>query len=268
MPNIPHLNHNLTYTPNTESVLYLHGFLGCLDDWREITDGLGGTFSHLTVDLPGHRMRADKLGEEQYTMPGCAKLVMDLLDNLQIEQTHLVAYSMGGRLGLYLLTHYPQRFIRAVIESASPGLRTESERTARREYEHQLIEQLRNRPLDQFLREWYDQPLFQSMKKSDPRFALMLERRSAHDSEALALLLKQMGTSVQPSLWDKLGDIHLPVMFIAGANDNKYFHQAESMTNLCSAGQSTIILETGHNTHWERPEEFCRLVRSFLIGQK
>ena len=248
--------------------MYLHGFLGCQDDWQEVIDNLGRTFGHLTVDLPGHRLRADKLNQEQYTMPGCARLVIDLLDHLQIEQTHLVAYSMGGRLGLYLLTHYSDRFDRAVIESASPGLKTDPERESRRNQEQQLIEQLTKQPFDQFLCEWYDQPLFQSTEKSDPRFAPMLERRRAHDPEALALSLRHMGTSVQPSLWDKLSDLSLPVMFVAGAKDNKYRRLAESMATLCPAGQSAIISVTGHNTHWERPEEFCRLVRSFLTGQK
>ena len=268
MPDTHLLDHSLTPNANTKSVLYLHGFLGCRDDWLEVIGLLGNKFSHLTVDLPGHWMRADKLDEKQYTMPDCAKLVIDLMDHLQIERTHLVAYSMGGRLGLYLLTHYPDRFYRAVIESASPGLRTDTERADRLAHERQLMEQLTKQPFDQFLDEWYDQPLFQSMEKSDPRFEPMLERRRTHDPKALALSLKRMGTSVQPSLWDKLSDLHPPVMFVAGSEDHKYSRLAKEMVDLCPTGCKTIVHDAGHNTHWECPAEFCRLVGEFLTGQK
>ena len=96
----------------------------------------------------------------------------------------------------------------------------------------------------------------------------MLERRRTHDPEGLALSLEHMGTLVQPSLWEKLGDLRLPVLFVAGADDDKYGRLAESMANLCSAGQKAIIPGAGHNTHWERPAEFCRLVEGFLTRQK
>lgn len=260
------LSHDLIANPNKGCVLYLHGFLGCGDDWREITRGLGDTFSHLTLDLPGHRMLADQLDEQDYTMPGGAKLVVDLLDHLQIERTHLVAYSMGGRLGLYLLTHYPDRFDRAVIESASPGLRSDSERADRRKREHETMKQLRDRSYDGFLRDWYDQPLFQTMDQTDPRFASMLGRRDEHDPKALALSLEHMGTSVQPSLWGNLGDLRLPVIFVAGAKDDKYCRLANEMVDLCPAGSNNIVQDAGHNTHWECPDEFCQVVRSFLTG--
>jgi 2-succinyl-6-hydroxy-2,4-cyclohexadiene-1-carboxylate synthase len=248
--------------------LYLHGFMGCQDDWTEVISTLGNKFSHLTVDLPGHQMPANRFRAENFTMPGSARLVIDLLDRLQIDQTHLVAYSMGGRLGLYLLTHYSDRFDRAVIESASPGLKTEPERIARREQEERLIDQLRHSRFDQFLAAWYDQPLFATMQKSDPRFAPMIERRRTHTPDALALSLQHMGTSVQPPLWDQLSNLHGPVMFVAGACDDKYCRLAKEMVDLCPAGSKTVIQNAGHNAHWEMPAEFCHLVGDFLTGQK
>ncbi len=266
MSDAHHLSHNLISHPETECVLYLHGLLGCGDDWGEVTHRLGNAFSHLTLDIPGHRMPSDRLDKRDYTMPGCAKLVVDLLDHLQIARTNLVAYSMGGRLGLYLLTHYPDRFERAVIESASPGLRTASERTERRKIECETMKQLREQPYDAFLQNWYDRPLFQTMDRSDPRFASMLMRRGAHDPNALALSLEHMGTSVQPSMWDNLGDLHLPVLFVTGAKDSKYCLLANEMVDLCPVGSNNIVQDAGHNTHWECPDEFCQVVRSHLTG--
>ncbi|MCX6833696.1 MAG: alpha/beta fold hydrolase, partial [candidate division Zixibacteria bacterium] len=151
----PVLNHKFASHSHAPTVLYLHGFLGCGDDWSEIVNRLGSGLSHLTVDLPGHRMSANDLPSEYYCMSGCAELIVSLLKHLRIERCHLVAYSMGGRLALYLLTQYPDRFLSAVMESASPGLKTEAERTARRQQDQLWIKRLRERSIDEFLKEWY-----------------------------------------------------------------------------------------------------------------
>ena len=94
MSDTAQLSHSLISNSEAKHILYLHGFMGGRGDWRETIDALGNRFSHLTIDLPGHHMPADKLAATQYTMPGCAQLVVDLLDRLQVHETHLVAYSM------------------------------------------------------------------------------------------------------------------------------------------------------------------------------
>jgi len=260
----PVLNHTFAPNGHAPAVLYLHGFLGCGDDWSELVNRLGRGFSHLTVDLPGHRRPAHSLPLEYYAMPGCAELIVSLLDHLRIERCHLVAYSMGGRLALFLLTHYPDRFLSAVIESASLGLKTEAERTARRQQDQLWIERLRERPIDEFLHDWYAQSLFQTMDRSKPRFERMLRSRSEHDPSALALSLQHMGTGAMPSLWDNLSDITIPLLFVAGEQDEKYCALAQEMANLCPRAQVAIIPGAGHNVHFERPEAFGEAVAQFL----
>jgi 2-succinyl-6-hydroxy-2,4-cyclohexadiene-1-carboxylate synthase len=238
--------------------------MGCGDDWRETIARLGDSFSRLTVDLPGHGRSIESLSTEQYSMPGCAELVLSLLDNLGITKCHLVAYSMGGRLGLYLLTHYPERFGRAVIESSSPGLKTKDEREARRAADRELQERILTAPLDKLLTEWYSQPLFSTMDQADPRYAALLQRRLGNNPEALALSLENMGTGAQPSLWEELEELTRETLFVAGERDQKYGAIAEEMTGLCPAGQVAIIPGAGHNVHFERPVEFCSEVSRFL----
>ena len=260
----PVLNHSFAPNGNVPAALYLHGFLGCKDDWSEVVNRLRGDFAHLTVDLPGHRMPPSSLPLEYYSMPGCAELIVSLLDHLRIERCHLVGYSMGGRLGLYLLTHYPDRFLSAVIESASAGLRTSSERSTRLQQEQTLITSLRERSLDEFLGNWYAQPLFDTIDGTTDRFKKMMERRRSHDPVALARSLEHMGTGVMPSLWDRLPGIAVPLLFVAGERDEKYCALAQEMAHLCPHAQVAIIANAGHNTHFERPEAFGKAVAQFL----
>jgi 2-succinyl-6-hydroxy-2,4-cyclohexadiene-1-carboxylate synthase len=260
----PVLNHTFAPNGHAPTVLYLHGFLGCGDDWNEIVYRLGGDFSHLTVDLPGHRMPARSFPPEYYSMSGCAELIVSLLDHLRIERCHLVAYSMGGRFALFLLTHYPDFFLSAVIESASPGLKTEAERAVRKQQDELWIERLRERSIDEFLHDWYAQPLFQTMNRSKPRFERMLQSRAGHDPSALALSLQHMGTGVMLPLWENLPGITIPLLFVAGERDEKYCALAHEMANLCPYAQAAIIGNAGHNTHFERPEAFGVAVAQFL----
>ena len=260
----PVLNH--TFAPNgrAPTVLYLHGFLGCSDDWSETITCLGNGFSHLTVDLPGHWTPADSLPPEYYSMPGCARLIIDLLDNCGIERCHLVGYSMGGRFALYLLTHCSDRFLSAVIESASAGLKTEAERTDREQQDKLWIKRLHERPLDEFLSDWYAQPLFNTIDRTGARFEQMMRRRRQHNPEALALSLQYMGASVMPSLWDSLPALTMPLIFVAGERDERFSALAHEMASLCSCAQAAIIASAGHNTHFDRPDEYCSVVKQFL----
>jgi 2-succinyl-6-hydroxy-2,4-cyclohexadiene-1-carboxylate synthase len=258
------LNHRLTTGKNAPVILYLHGFMGDVDDWDEIVERLGERFSHLTVDLPGHGASTVDLPDDAYSMPGTSHLVIDLLDHLSIDSCRLVGYSMGGRLGLYLLTHYPERFSRAVIESASPGLKTAHDRAARRKQDTDAAQQIQKSGLSKFLTSWYEQPLFASLDRSGDRFKAMLDRREKQNPAGLARSLEQMGTGAQPSLWKTLESLEVPTMFVAGEKDIKFAVLADQMAALCQSGRSAIIPDAGHMVHFEQPDRFCKTALNFL----
>jgi 2-succinyl-6-hydroxy-2,4-cyclohexadiene-1-carboxylate synthase len=197
-------------------------------------------------------------------MSRAAELVINLLDHYAIEVCHLIGYSMGGRLGLYLLTHYAERFDRSIIESASPGLKAEEERAARRKEDGLLADRLLIYGLDTFLDAWYRQPLFESIDKTKARFVEMLARRRRLDPPSLALSLRYMATGAQSSLWERLQETSVPILFIAGERDAKYSDLAHEMARLCPRGRTAILPGAGHNAHFERPDEFCRAVTEFL----
>jgi 2-succinyl-6-hydroxy-2,4-cyclohexadiene-1-carboxylate synthase len=249
-------SYSLSYSPKGPALLFLHGFLGCRYDWDEQIEMIGGRYRCLRVDLPGHHYSCQNLPREEYAMPRTAALIVRLLDQCRIDRCGLVGYSMGGRLGLYLLTHFADRFGAALIESASPGLRTYEERGARRQDDARLAGRLREEPFDMFVRDWYAQPLFKTIDQGSPRFAAMLERRADHDPSALAQSLQGMGTGAMPPLWSDLPGLDIPVLFVAGEKDEKYRRLADEMANLCPRGQAAIIPDTGHNVHFERPEAY------------
>lgn len=242
--------------------------MGCKEDWTDVADTIGSDYAHLLVDFPGHgstaSMIAPQLTDHDFTMPGCAELLLRLLDDLHIERCHLVGYSMGGRLALYLLVHHGDRFIKAVVESASPGLETEDERRARLDRDFHFARRLEDEPIDDFTDEWYAQPLFATMDRQSERFAAMLARRRRSISAGLARSLRLMGTGAQPSLWNDLGGIAAPLLLLAGELDAKFTAIAGRMTPLCPHAATAIIPHAGHNVHFERPDDYAHALATFL----
>src|SRR5213078_3002799 len=79
-------------------VIFLHGFMGNIDEFDEAIKLLFDEFSYLTLDLPGHGKTKVLGGNEYYTMANTAYALINLLDELKIAKCFLVGYSMGGRL--------------------------------------------------------------------------------------------------------------------------------------------------------------------------
>jgi 2-succinyl-6-hydroxy-2,4-cyclohexadiene-1-carboxylate synthase len=261
-------NYTLNTNPNKPLILFLHGFMGSIDEFDAAIKFLADDFSYLTLDLPGHGKTRVFGGDESYTIESTAQGLINLLDELKIAQCFLVGYSMGGRLALYLTLHFPRRFEKVVLESASPGLLTEAERLARMKSDSQIARKLA-KCVDQkdfatFLDNWYSQPIFGSFKKH-PEYAHLLVNRLQNSPLELEKSLRWMGTGCQPSLWEKLEENSIPLLLLVGENDEKFLNINTAMTQRCKPSQLNIIQQAAHNTHWENSLEFGQRVRDFLI---
>ncbi len=250
--------------PDSPAVLFLHGFMGSALDWDKVTTALSDEFHCVAIDLPGHGATAVPDDDELYSMPGAAAAILEKLDEIDVSRCHLVGYSMGGRLALYMAVNCPERFDRIILESASPGLKTSAECLERRKRDLALAARLREIPFDHFLIEWYEQPLFESIRQDEKRFLSLLKRRFVNNPEGLARSLENMGTGSQPSLWEQLPSISAPMLLIAGEMDDKFIGINAQMAAACQAARPVVVDGAGHNVHLERPDELVAIVRSFL----
>ncbi|PSB29328.1 2-succinyl-6-hydroxy-2,4-cyclohexadiene-1-carboxylate synthase [Stenomitos frigidus] len=242
-------------------VLFLHGFLGSSADFDAAIAHLSEQFCCLAVDLPGHGETVVDGEEELYTMPKTANAIVAWLDELQVSRCFLVGYSMGGRLALYLALHFPQRFPKVVLESASPGLPTATERAARLRHDHALADRL-EADFPAFLVHWYSQPLFYSLRHQ-PTFLQVQERRSRNRPSELAKSLRRLSTGLQPSLWDLLPQTP-PTLLLVGEDDRKFCAINQAMADGCATIQLEMISGCGHVIHLEKTAAFIKAVQAFF----
>ncbi len=269
MPHLTLENHVLHYVTvgdsSNPSLLMLHGFLGSCEDFRAIASTLSQHFYCIIPDLPGHGKTVTT--PNCYTFPTTAQALIDILNHLNIPRTHLLGYSMGGRLALYLVCCFPERFNRVVLESASPGLKTADERRLRAGRDEVIAQKIETTPLPTFLAQWYSNPLFASLKNHPKAYAEMLQRRQNNNATELANALRGLSTGRQPSLWQTLKSIDIPLLLLAGTFDDKFV--AINRDIFSRMDQKTppileVIKECGHNIHLEDSATCIYSVAHFL----
>ncbi len=235
-------------------VLALHGFTGDGADFSALSFFVGGEWE--CPDLPGHGSRGGA-AEEEFSLE---RMADRLLPREKTESPPLtgLGYSLGGRLLLHLALLRPDAFCRLILIGAGPGLKTPEERAARIGSDSEWIRKLRSDPLDRFLDAWWDQPVMAGLKKlSAPVRENLRRRRLANDPTGLARSLKHHGTGALPPLWDRLGEVKVPVLLCVGENDRKFESIARDMANLLPDATLALIPNSGHSPHLENPKDLA-----------
>lgn len=243
-------------------VIFLHGFMGCSHDFLEIIKLISAYYCCLIVDLPGHGT-TEVTQDSCYQMSCTAMGIIELLNRLRISSCFLVGYSMGGRIALYLALHFPKYFKAVILESASPGLKTTSEREIRIRHDQLIQEKLQTQDMSAFLQQWYENPLFASFIKH-PDYAQAIAQRLENNPIKLIKSLEYLGLGKQPSLWHKLEGNKVPLLLLVGELDSKFISINQEMANLCGQAKLIIIENSGHNIHFEQPNFYAGLVLNWL----
>jgi 2-succinyl-6-hydroxy-2,4-cyclohexadiene-1-carboxylate synthase len=223
-------------------LLLLHGFTQTGASWDGVVRALPGRYRAFAPDLG--------------TGPWEAEL--DRLETLAPASCALAGYSMGGRLALALALRRPERVRALVLVSASPGLADAGARAARLAADAALAERIEAVGVEAFAREWAAQPLFADQPA--PVAALAHEDRLRRSAAEHAAQLRGLGTGVMPPLWDRLGELGLPVALVVGERDAKFRGIAERMARRLPQGEIVVVEGAGHAVALEAPEALAEAI--------
>ncbi|RIV29220.1 2-succinyl-6-hydroxy-2,4-cyclohexadiene-1-carboxylate synthase [Alicyclobacillaceae bacterium I2511] len=255
-----------TYTQGQgDVVLLLHGFTGSAHSWSAIAAALAKNFTVVTVDILGHGQTSAPTDCLRYQMEQVALDLTQVMVALEHPRFSCLGYSMGGRLAIALACLYPQQVKRLIVESGSPGLATAAERQARRTADEHLADWLMSVEKEQFVDYWEQLPIFAeySMLPLDVQRQVRAIRLS-HTKVGLAGSLRGMGTGAQPSFWDLIESLTLPVLLLTGETDKKFCTIAEKMKSHLPTAQVESIFAAGHAVHLQQTEVFIQQVHRFL----
>ncbi|MED3662562.1 2-succinyl-6-hydroxy-2,4-cyclohexadiene-1-carboxylate synthase [Ureibacillus terrenus] len=248
-----------------ETLVLLHGFTGSTKTWQRVIGLLPKTIKIVAIDLLGHGKTDAPKDPSRYKMTEQVKDLEEIFDRLRLQDFTLLGYSMGGRTALSYAVHYPNRIKRLILESASPGLRTEEERAARRRSDESLANEIEEKGIHWFVDKWENITLFASQKTlpAEIRQAIREERLSQSET-GLANSLRGMGTGAQDSNWPKLNQLSIPVVLITGELDQKFVQITKQMAEQLPNAKHITVPDAGHSIHVENPEQFATIVKGVL----
>ena len=232
-------------------LVLLHGFTQTGRSWQPVLHALAARYRAIAPDLPGHGGFAER---RPASFAACDAYVRVLAD----QPITLAGYSMGGRIALHAALSLGPRVRRLILVGASPGIADAAERAARAAEDAALADRIEAIGLEAFAREWGAQPLFAGMPRGIAEIAHADRMRNT--AAGLAAALRGLGTGVMPPLWDRLGELTVPVELVVGERDEKFRAIAERMTAALVAGRLHVVPGTGHAVHLEAPEAVAEVI--------
>ena len=227
------------------SVVLLHGFGGTRRAWDGVAASLDGErYLPLALDLPGHGAAADR--ERPITFAGCVAAVLAEAP----ERFTLGGYSMGGRVALHVALAAPERVERLVLVAGTAGIEDGAERESRRRSDGALADELERAPFEDFIERWRTQPLFAADPPRVDAIARADQRRNRPD--ALAAVLRGIGTGEMEPLWGRLGELRMPVSLLVGDRDAKFLPIGRRMAASLPDGE-LLVVPGGHALALENP---------------
>ncbi|WP_152393216.1 alpha/beta fold hydrolase [Paenibacillus guangzhouensis] len=193
-------------------------------------------------DFRGHgRTRCDSLA---WSTPQIADDILDFMDHLDIRSAHLIGYSLGANVGIYLTVNHPER-VAALTTIGTSGF---CDPTGVEEFEpswliehnmHEMIQQMKERHEEAHRGDWEE-----------------FMRQSAEDWRRYPQLTL-----------DQLGSISCPTLFITGEHDP--FVGEERVRRLASIvrGSRYLVIPNGsHRPHMlrESPVQVNEAILQFL----
>jgi 2-succinyl-6-hydroxy-2,4-cyclohexadiene-1-carboxylate synthase len=260
------LNYNIKVEGQGPSLVLLHGFTGDISTWEACSSLWSKHFQVISIDLIGHGKTESPEDADRYSMTDTIADLKAIIDKLGCEKIYLLGYSMGGRLALSFACKYPERMHSLILESSSPGLKTQVEQKERTKADSALADFILKNGVSAFMDKWESIPLFSSQKTLPMEKRIVIRnQRLMNNPIGLANSLRGIGTGTQPALWDRLELLDLPVILIVGELDRKFCRIAEEMALLLPDAKKVVVKQAGHAIHVEYPNFFGKIVWDWLL---
>ena len=242
----------------------IHGAGDNLEAWWNQVPTLSQSYRVLTYDVRGHGQTETPPAE--YTIGLLVQDFYELLKALNVPETYLLGYSMGGRIALGLALDHPG-MVKALIlanSGVAPIQRSEEEMKQMMEMRQRQMEIIEKQGLGPVMDEITTRVLSPGFaEKKSEVFARYKEIRLKNDPAAYLTVMRAMPWAALPP---DVSSLKPPTLIIAGEHDLFSGPEAARASQRLIVGSKLKVMPTGHASLVEQPDEFNKTVLDFLSG--
>ena len=232
----------------------LHGFSQHGSSWHELAALVPGGYRWLTPDV------------HAATLPEAEAELLELWEREGVQRSHLIGYSQGGRIALWVACNHPERLLSLTTIGAHAGFDGDA-RARRREEDGALADRIEHEGIDWFAAHWAALPMFAGLARRSAAFLLQLDAaRRQNDPAQLAAQLRGMGAGATQPFWDLLGRISVRTLLVAGGDDTRYVAFAGRLCFAIRDAEVAVISGAGHAAHLERPAAVAGVLATHLAA--
>jgi pimeloyl-ACP methyl ester carboxylesterase len=249
-------------------LLLIHEFAGDHRSWEPQVRCFSGAFRCITYAARGY-LPSDVPSEvTAYSQQRAVDDAIAVLDGLGISRAHVVGLSMGGFTALHLAMRYPGRLLSAVAAGVGYGAQPERQEPFRGECEA-IAAAFEAEGAAGMAQRYAVGPARVQFQNKNPRgWAQFAAALGEHSAAGSARTMRGV-QAARPSLYALIGDlagISVPVLIIAGDEDEGCLEPALMLKRAIPSSGLAILPQTGHTANLEEPEVFNAVVDRFLAA--
>lgn len=242
-----------------EPLIVMHGLFGMLDNWQAPARVFAEHFETYIIDLRNH---GHSPHSDIHNYDAMAEDVMELMDHLNIEKTHLLGHSMGGKVAMKVAQLHPKRLLKLIVADIGPKYYPV--------HHDKIIAGMRAVPLGK-LEKRTDADEYMAEFISEPAIRQFLAKSLFHPDrhsfawrfnlDAIENQIESVGQSLEEL------DFEGETLFIRGGNSN-YIKDSDwpDIKTIFPNAYLETIEGAGHWLHAEKPEAFTKAVVDFILG--
>lgn len=224
-----------------KAIVYaVHGFFGCASDW-DLIKNLLPDFDFVAEDLFSHN---SAIGTSSFVNTNLKKIFL--------------GYSLGGRLGLRLLSENSKQFDHYIFLSTHPGLTDQHSKVLRTESDKQWASQITLENWAAVLKAWNGQAVF-SGSGSEP-----VRDVANYDLKKLKLALGEWSLGRQDDFSELIREHNQKITWAVGERDAKFCGIAADLENKkILSGYERI--SSGHRIWLDQPAAIADLIKKITL---
>ncbi len=239
---------------NSPWLILIHGLAGSTACWKHQTGEFSKHFRVLNLDMVGHG-RSGALNNKRYSGEITANHIRLLMDHLGIQKAHILGLSLGTIVQQFFCEMYPDRILSTIY--ASPVTK------------FNLVSSIFNRFSDLIFLKLFPKNVYLKLMGR-----LMLPGKIHEKSRKFFVqeTLKMTDTEffkwwklvMEGNHFDFIGESDIPALIIAGEKDFCFFKDSLLLKTKYKNSELSVIKDSGHVTIFQKPDEFNRLVISYI----